>query len=492
MQVTETINDGLKRELTITVPASELEAQVSSRLEELKTQVKIDGFRPGKVPAAHLRKVYGRQVMAEIVQKIVTEDSQKAIEGKGLRPALQPEIGFSEDEGDVEKVMAGEGDLVFTVEFEIIPEFEVIDFKKLKLEKPVAEVSDEEVNEAVEQIAAEQRDFVPREGKDAKAEKGDRVIIDFEGSIDGELFEGGTAQDAPLELGSNSFIPGFEDQLAGAKEGDDTEVKVAFPADYGVEKLAGKDAVFKVKVKAVEEPINVAIDDTLAVRVGLDTLDALRDAIKEQISGHFEEASKAKLKRALLDALDEAHEFELPGKLLEQEFEQIWQQVLEDMKKEGKSFDDGGADEEETRAEFRKISERRVRLGLLMGDLGDKNKILVTDDEVNSALMEQARQYQGQEKQVIEYYQKNPEALASLRAPIFEQKVVEFIIEQADVTEKEVSREELFQDPDQEAAEAKSEKKAKPKKAAAKKPAAKKPAAKKKAPAKKKPAAKKD
>lgn len=489
MQVNETLNEGLKRELKITVPADELEGAMTERLEELKGQARIPGFRPGKVPTSHLRKVYGRSLMAEIIQKSVNDNSLKAIEDRGWKPAQQPEIAFSEDEKDVERVMSGEGDLVFTVEFEVIPDFEPMDFKTLKLEKPVAEVSDKEVDESIEQIANEQRDFVPRDDG-AKAETGDRVTIDFEGKVDGELFDGGAANDAPLELGSNSFIPGFEDQLVGSKAGDKVDVKVKFPDEYGVEKLAGKDAVFAVTVKQVEEPITVPIDDTLAVRLGLDSLDNLRDTVKEQISGHFEQASMEKLKRALLDALDEAHDFELPEKLLEQEFEQVWNQVTEDMKRSERTFEDDGTTEEASRAEFQKISERRVRLGLLMGHVGDNNKITISDDEVNRALMEQARQYQGQEKEVVEYYQKNPEAMASLRAPIFEQKVVDFILELAEVSDKTVSREELFRNPDEEAAEKKkAEAKPAAKKKTAKKQAAKKPAAKK--PAAKKPADKK-
>ena len=479
MQVTETLNEGLKRELTIVVPANELETRLMDRLNEIKDTVRLDGFRPGKVPVPHLRKVYGRSVLAEIIEKSVNDDSMKAIDERGEKPALQPTIAFSEDKKEVEAVMAGKADLSYVVKFEIIPAIEPMDFKKLKLEKLVTEVADDEVLEALDRLAAEQRDYSDR-GADAKARQGDRVTIDFEGRVGGETFEGGTANDAPLELGSNSFIPGFEDQLVGAKSGDDVEVKVTFPDDYGVATLSGKDAVFAVKVKEIAEPAELEVDDVFAERLGVENLDALRDAIKQQIGEQYDQVSNERLKRTLLDALDDAHDFPLPEQLIDQEFEQVWQQVNEDMKKAGRTFADDDTTEDDARVEFKNIAARRVRLGLLMGHVGEAQDIQVSDDEVNKVLMEQVRQYPGQEKQVYEHYQKNPEALASLRAPVFEQKVVNFIVELADVKQKKVDREQLFALPEDDTDDKLTKKtKAKPaaKKAKAK-PVAKKPAGK--------------
>jgi len=495
MQVTETSADGLKRELTITVDAANLEERLSSKLEQMKNQVRLKGFRPGKVPITHLRRTYGKQVMGEVIQETVGETSQKALEDKELRPALQPNI---ELEGEVDPVIAGDADLIYKMVFEIIPKIDLTDFSKLKLERPVADVAEADIDEALERLAAQQKKFEPKSDK-SKAAEGDLAIIDFIGRIDGEAFEGGTAEDARLELGSGQFIPGFEEQLVGAKQGDKKDVKVTFPEEYGSKDLAGKEAVFEVTVKGIEAPGKVTIDDEFATQLGMESLEKLRETIKGQIEDNYKGMSRAKLKRVMLDALDETHSFDLPPSMVEQEFNQIWHQFEHDLEHQQKTVADLDQPEEELRADYQKIAERRVRLGLVLAEVGDINKIQVTDEEVNRALMERARQYPGQEKQLYEFYQKNPQAVAELRAPIFEDKVVDFVSELATINDVPVSREDLFADPDAEAEEEKpaAKKKAPAKKAPAKKAPAKKPAAKKtaetaeKKPAAKKPAAKK-
>ena len=475
MQVTESVNEGLKRELKIVVPATDLETRLTGRLTEIKGQVRLNGFRPGKVPVNHLRKTYGRSVMAEVVQDAVTETTQKVLDDRKEKPAFQPEISFAEDKDEIEQVMAGKADLSFTMAFEVIPPIEVADLSKLKLEKLKAEPTETEIDEALERIASSQRDF---KEKDGASEDGDRVTIDFVGKIDGEPFDGGSAENAPLELGSNSFIPGFEDQLVGKKAGDEVEVKVTFPDEYGAEHLAGKDAVFDVKVNEVAGPVDVEIDDDFASRMGMENVEKLREAVKEQIEGEYEQMSKSKLKRTLLDELDAGHKFELPEKLVDQEFEQVWHQVTHEMEHAKRTFEDEGTTEDDARKEYKEIAERRVRLGLVLGAIGESGDIEVSEEEVNRALIERVRQFPGQEKEVYDFYQKNPQAVAELRAPVYEQKVVDFITELAQVSEKVVDREELYRDTDEDEAEVE----AKPK--AAKKPA-KKPAAKKKAAAKK-------
>ena len=488
MQVTVTNTDGLKRELKIQVPAQDLEARLGAKLEEMKNQVRLKGFRPGKVPVSHLRKTFGKQVMGEIIQEAVGESSQKALADEALRPAFQPSIDL---EGEIQEVMDGKADLTFKMSFEVVPTFDLADFSKVSVERLVAEVKDADIDEALKRLAENQKNFEPR-AEGAKAEDGDLLTIDFVGKIDGVAFDGGSAEDANLELGSGRFIPGFEEQLVGVKVGDEKTVNVTFPAEYGAEQLAGKDAVFDVKVKEVKAPAEVAIDDELAKRFGFDALDKLREALAEQIKSDYTRMSRAHMKRAMLDKLDELHDFELPPSMVEQEFEQIWQQFQHELSHQNKTADDLDQPEDEVKAEYRKIAELRVRLGLVLAEVGEKNSISVTEQELSQALAERARQFPGQERQLYQYYQQNPQAVQELRAPIFEDKVVDFIAELADVTDKPVSRDELFADPDAEEhvhdencdhdhdhdhdhGEAKPAKKA-----AAKKPAAKKPAAKKK------------
>ena len=441
MQVTETLNEGLKRELKVVIPAADLASRMEQRLEELKATAQIKGFRPGKVPLAHLKKMYGKQAMAEVVQKSIESSTTEALNEKSLKPAYQPEVVLPEDEKEVEAVMDGKADLAFTMNFEVVPDIDVKDFKNLKVEKLVVEVTDEHLNEALENIAGQYKDWEDK--GDKKAADGDRVTISFVGKIGGEAFDGGSAEDVPLELGSGSFIPGFEDQLVGAKAGDEKVVKVTFPAEYGVDTLAGKDAEFDVKVSKVEAPKATEINDEFATKLGLESAEKLTEMVRERIGAEFDGMTNAKMKRDMLDALDAEYKFDLPEKLVDQEFNAIWAALTREMQAEGKTFEDEETTEEETRKEYRQIAERRVRLGLVIGTIGDKAGITVADEELQRGLIERARQYPGQEKQVFEFYRNNPQALVEIRGPIFEQKVVEHIAEGATVTERSVSKETL-------------------------------------------------
>ncbi len=441
MQITEKLSEGLKRELKVVIAADELDARLSAKLDELKDKVKLKGFRPGKVPVSHIKKVYGQSIMAEVVQEAVEESRAKALTDRDERPAFQPSITLPEDEGEVKKVIDGGHDLEFTMAFEVLPKFELADLKTLKVERPVAEVSDEEIDKAIERI---RNANVIYEAKDGPAETGDRVTIDFVGKIDGEPFEGGTGEDAQVILGRGMFIPGFEEGLQGAKAGEERTIKASFPEKYQAANLAGKDAEFDAKVKEVAAPRVPEADDEFAKSLGLDSLAKLKDAVREQISKDYTEASRGKAKRSLLDALDEAHSFDLPPSLVDSEFEAIWRDITQHLERAEKTFEDEGTTEEKAREEYRSMAERRVRLGLVLSEIGQSNEIKVTDEEVRRAMMQRAQQFPGQERQVIEFYRNNPNALLELRMPIFEDKVVDFALELAEVDEKKVSPEELF------------------------------------------------
>jgi trigger factor len=452
MQVTETLSQGLKREFKVVLPATELEQRLNSELNNIKDRVRINGFRPGKVPPAHLRKVYGRSVMSDVLQNAVNEANRKIVEDNSLKLAQEPQVQFPEDKETIEKAMDAKGDLSFTVALEVLPEFELIDLSGVSVKKPVAEVSDTEINESLERMAKQNRTYETKEGASAD---GDRVVVDFVGRIDGEEFEGGKGQDIRVELGSNTFIPGFEEQLVGLKAGDTKLVKVSFPVNYMANHLAGKAAEFDVTVKEVEAPGELKIDDEMAKNFGMDSLDKLKDAIRDAIKRDFDTQSRRKVKKDLLDALDAKYSFELPPTLVEQEFAAVWSQVEADMKSNGRTFADEDTTEEEAKAEYQKIAERRVRLGLVLAQIGEKSDIKISDDEVTQALIERVRQYPGQERQVWEFYQKNPQALAEIRAPLFEEKVVDQILSQVKVNEETVSKEALFADDENEEADSK-------------------------------------
>ncbi|MCG8561105.1 MAG: trigger factor [Hyphomicrobiales bacterium] len=441
MQVTETESAGLKRELKVVVEAAELSERLSNRLEELKSQIRLKGFRPGKVPVSHIKKVYGRSIMAEILEQAVVETSQKALTDREERPAYQPDITLPDDKDEIENVIAGDADLAYTMAFEVLPDIEVTDLAGLDLEKPVAEIEEEAIEKAITQLVEGSVSYV---AKDGPAEDGDQVTLDFEGKLGDEPFEGGKAEDAQVVLGRGRFIPGFEEGLLKVKAGETKTIETTFPDDYSAEQLAGKTATFDVTVKEVAEPVLPKVDDDFAKTLGFENVEALRGAVTGRLGEEYEMASRSKLKRSLLDSLNTAHTFDLPSQLVDREFDTIWQQVTSELENAGKGFEDEDTTEEKAREEYRGIAERRVRLGLVLSDIGEKQEIRVTDEEVQKALMERIQQFPGQERMVFEYYQKNPEALGEFRAPIFEDKVVDYILELANVKEKKVSSEDLF------------------------------------------------
>ena len=443
MQVTETSAAGLKREYRVVVPASDLEARVNERLDDLKGRVQLRGFRPGKVPVAHLKRLYGKSAMAEVIEAAVREANTKIVNEHGFRLATEPKVVLPSEEGSVEGVIAGKSDLAYTVEMEIVPPIALTDFKTIKLARLTAAVSDAEVEQALQTLAEQNRLFV---AKPEAAEKGDRVTVSFQGTIGGAPFDGGSGTDVPIILGSSRFIPGFEDQLVGVKAGESRTFDVKFPDNYPASAVAGKAATFTATANTIEAPGAIALDDAFAKTLGLDSLAKLRDALRERIEREHAAMSRQKIKRALLDQLDARHKFDPPPTLVEEEFKNVWTTIENDLKQQGRTFADEGTTEEKARADYRAIAERRVRLGLVLAEIGDKNNIKVSDDQLTQAVLAQARMVPGQEKQVWDYYRNNPGALAALRAPIFEDKVVDFLLELAEITDKQVSRDELFKE----------------------------------------------
>jgi trigger factor len=449
MQVTETLSEGLKREFQVVVPAAELDAKVNARLDELKSRVRLDGFRPGKVPVAHLKRVYGRSAMAEVIEATVRDANNQIVSERGFKLAAEPKVTLPEEKDAIEQLIAGKTDLNYKMALEIVPKIELANFNTFKLDKLSSDVADAEVEDGIARIADQNKPYTEK-GEAETAAKDDRVVISYAGTINGEPFEGGTGEDAAVLIGSNTFIPGFEDQLIGIKKGETRTLKVKFPDHYQAEHLAGKEAEFVVTAKSVESPGQVAIDDEFAKSLGLESIAKLRDAIKDRIVREHAAMSRRKIKRALLDELDKRHKFDPPPTLVEDEFERVWKSVLQELENERKTFADENTTEEKAKAEYRAICERRVRLGLVLAEIGEKNNITVTEDEINRAVMEQARQFPGQEKRVWDYYRQNPQALAGLRAPIYEDKVVDFLLELAEVTEKKVPRDELYKEDDDE------------------------------------------
>ena len=491
MQVTETLNTGLKRQLKVTVPAQDLEAKLVERLSAAKDKVRINGFRPGKVPLPHLRKVYGKSFMAEVVNEIINDSSRDILADRGEKAAMQPEISMTEDEKEADKVLSGAADFEFSLDYEVLPPIEDKDLTKISITRSVYDVPAEEVEEQVERIADSARTWEPKKGK---AAKGDKVTFDYLGKIDDVAFEGGAAEDADLVLGSNQFIPGFEDQMIGIKEGDETTLTVTFPEEYAATHLAGKEAKFDVKVKAVSKAGDLEINDEVAKQLGLESAEKLREIVREQIESQYGGVTRQKAKRQILDALDEAYKFEAPSKLIEAEFNNIWAQVNADLAQAGRTFADEETTEAEARIEYQRLAERRVRLGLVLADIGEKAKVEVTDDELQRALFDQIRRIpQSQQQQVYEFYRSNPSALAGIRAPLFEEKVVDHLLGVITIEDKKVSKDELLaDDEDEEKTEAKkpAKKAASKAKAADKAEAAEGEVEKKKAAPKKKAAAK--
>jgi trigger factor len=445
MQVTETLSEGLKREYRVVVPVADLDAKVKARLDDLKDRVRINGFRPGKVPVAHLKRVYGRAVMAETIEETVRETNASIVSGHGYKLAREPKVTMPEAENEVTALVEGKADLSYSVAMEILPKIELADFSTISLEKLSADVTDEEVDAALTRLAEGSRPFADK-GEGAKAAPGDKVTVSFTGTIGGQPFEGGTAEDIAVEIGSKSFIPGFEDQLVGIAAGETRTVTAKFPENYLNKELAGKEPSFEVTAKSIAAPGETKVDDEFAKSLGMESLDKLKEALRDRITREHGAESRRKIKRGLLDALDAGHKFELPPTLVDEEFDNVWRTVTSDLEAQKKTFADENTTEEAARAEYRGIAERRVRLGLVLAEIGARNDIKVTDDEVTRAVMERARQFPGQEQTIFEYYRKSPEALASLRAPLYEEKVVDFLLELVKTAEKKVSREELYRD----------------------------------------------
>jgi trigger factor len=432
MEVTELPAEGLKRQFKIVVPAGDLSAKVDERLAEMARTAQMPGFRAGKVPVGLLKKQYGQALFGEAVEQAVNSSTAKAIEDRGLKPAMQPRV-------DLKQLEEGK-DVEFEVAIEVLPEIGKLDFSDVALERLKATVPDKDVDEAIDRIAKANREQKPVDPP-RPAQKGDAIKLDFVGSVDGKEFPGGAAQDYTLEIGSGSFIPGFEDQLIGAEVGKEVDVKVTFPAEYGAPELAGKDAVFKCTIKEILEFVDKPADDELAKKNNFENLEAMRKAVADRIGQDYARISRSMIKRQLLDKLADAHKFAVPEGLVESEFNAIWQRI-EEAKKNGQKLED---DEEKMRKEYRDIAERRVRLGLLLADVGRSNSIDVTPEELNQAVMREAMRYPGQERQVLEFYGKNAELKEQLRAPIFEEKTVDFILELAKVAEKPVTPEELLE-----------------------------------------------
>ena len=445
MQVTETLVEGLKHEFQISVPASDLDAKADVRLVELKDKVRLNGFRPGKVPVSHLKKVYGRSVMAETIDQTIRDTNSQIFTERGFRLATEPKVTMPTEEKAVDDILTGKSDLTYTVSIEVVPAIQLADFKSFTVEKPVVEVTDADVDEAIKRIADQNRAFAAK-GEGAKAETGDRVTISFKGTIDGTPFDGGIGENIEVTIGTGQFIPGFEEQLIGVASGETRTLKVSFPKNYASEKLAGQPAEFETTATLIEAPQDTKIDDEFAKTLGLESLEKLKEAARERLVAEFAGASRQRVKRMLLDRLDESHRFEAPPSLVEEEFNLMWNSIKAEMESGGKTFADEDTTEEAAKEEYHKIADRRVRLGLVLSEIGEKNKITVTDDEVSRAVIERARQMPGREKEVWDYYRNNNNALAQLRAPIYEDKVVDFILELANVTEKKVTREDLYKD----------------------------------------------
>ena len=443
IQIVEKSGEGLSRVFGVTVSAKELSQRAERRIAEISPQLQLKGFRPGKVPAAHVKRLYGKSIMSEVVEQTVNESTQQAIDDAKVRPATQPEMKL---ESDMDKVLAGQQDLAYEIQLEVMPEFKPVDPSTLELTRPVYAAADEEVDEAVAELAKQQRAYEPKTGKSAKAADGDMVVIDFVGRIDGVAFDGGTGSDTQLVLGSGQFIPGFEDQLLGAKAGDVVTVKVNFPDDYGAANLAGKAAEFETTVKDVRAPAESKIDEDFATKLGMPSLQALKDAVRGQVEQTYANQSRFKLKRALLDALDSAHDFPLPPRMVEAEFGQIWSQVEADKAQGALPDEDTSKSEDELKADYRKIAERRVRLGLVLAEIGSLNNVTISDEELTNAARQEAMRYGPQAQEVFDYLRRTPAAQAQLRAPLYEDKVVDLIFRLAKVTDKPVSKDELMAD----------------------------------------------
>jgi trigger factor len=441
MQVTETLSEGLKRAYNVVLPVSDTDAKREKRLAEVAKTVNIPGFRPGKVPMGVVKKRYSGAVTAEVLEESVNEATTKVMQDRGLRSASQPKV---------EIITLEEGkDLEFKIEVELLPEIPMPDFASIELTRPKAEASPEAIDKTVGEIAARQRELVTLEGDDiVPAELGHVMTIDFLGRVDGVAFEGGTGTDMDVELGGTGFIPGFAEQIVGMKPGESRVIDVIFPAEYGAKDLAGKAATFDISAKALKKAIIPELNDELASKLGFDSLEDVRKAISSSMQREYDQLSRLRIKRELLDALAKLVDFPVPESMVNSEFEQIWQRIEADKAKGEADAEDAGKDEATLKAEYRAIAERRVRLGLLLSEIGRVNNVTVGQDEMTRAMAREAQRYQGQEQMVIDFFRKNPQAAESLRGPIFEEKVVDYVLELAKVTDKTVTPEELAQEPE--------------------------------------------
>ncbi len=452
MQVIETLNDGLRRGFEVTLAAADLASRGESRLAELGRDLRLPGFRPGKVPLSVVRQRYGGAVRAEIVEKSVSEATEKLLGERGLRPASEPRVGLKDEAGAIEP----DRDLAFTVELELLPEITVPDLGAIALERLVATPDDASIDKALEEVRKRNRTFEDVD-EVRPAAVGDVLVTDFVGTIDGVAFPGGTATDIAVEVGGEGFIPGFTTQLEGLSPGDARTIHVTFPDDYQATELAGKAAAFEVTAKTLRRTVEPALDDALAKSIGFDDLGRVRDAVREQMSAEYRQISRLRIKRALLDRLSEGAGFEAPPTMVEAEFGQIWNRIEAERKAGRLDEEDRAKDEETLRTEYRAIAERRVKLGLLLAEIGRANGIQVGADEMARAIRAEAGRYPGQEQQVLKFFQSNPRAADTLRGPIYEDKVVDFVLELAAVTERSVTPEELAdmpEDPAEQAAEA--------------------------------------
>jgi trigger factor len=445
MQIVEKSGEGLSRVFGVTVPMADLGVLLEARIAEITPTLNIKGFRPGKVPTAHVRRLYGKALMSEVVEKTLNETTQKVLDDNKLRPAGDPDL---KPEGDMEAVIEGKADLAYEIAVDVMPDFEPVDVSTLSLKRPVYEPTTKEIDDAVADLAKQNRTYESKTGKTVKAKDGDMVVIDFLGKLDGVAFAGGAAEDHELVLGSGQFIPGFEEQLVGAKPDTDILVNVSFPENYQSEELKGKAVVFEVKVKDVKGPVDAPADDAFAARLGIENLEKLRELLKGNLEKEYAGASRFKLKRALLDQLDTKHDFPLPPKMVEAEFAAIWQQVEQDKAAGELPPEDLKKSDKKLKEEYRKIAERRVRLGLVLAEIGRANNVQVTEQELGEAMRTEAMKYGPQAQQVFDLFRQNPNAQAQLRAPIFEDKVVDLIVEKAKVKDTKVSKDDLMKDDD--------------------------------------------
>jgi trigger factor len=442
MQVTETLNEGLRRKLSMVIPADDLNTRLGERLDELKARANIKGFRPGKVPVSYLRKIYGRSAMSEVMSDAINSSVSKTLDERSERAAAQPKVDLPDDQSTINKVLDGQADLNFEVSYEVLPAVSLMEFSTLKVERPVVEIEEKDVDTEVDRVFAQQRGYEDK-GEEGVVEDGDRLGLSFKGTVDGKPFEGSGSDHAHLTVGSGEFIPGFEEQLVGMKKGETRTIEVTFPADYHRDELAGKTAEFEVTILHVDAPKAGTLDDEFAKSLGLENLVGLRTAVRDQMRAALDSMSRQAMKRQILDQLDEGHKFDVPQQLVDAEFNSIWQRIQHEIQSHGRSFEDEGTTEEAAREQYRTIAERRVRLGLVVAEIGNHNKIEVTDDEHAAALRAEIARFPGQEQQVYDYYRNNPQAMAGLRAPVFENKVIDYLSEMASKTDKPMSREEL-------------------------------------------------